>query len=176
MVNRKIAFGYERCNGTVQPCPLEAKVVQMMHTEYANGASFTKITAMLNAGSIPYHEPDKPWNKNMVARIIGNKIYTGTSGYPRLIDDALFQQVVDRKPAMGYTKDPEAKLIRALCRCAACGRKVSLHTSSKKWERWHCPHCGLLTGNATTKDVKMDLEKIITGLKRRSDIIRAQPD
>ena len=74
MAIRKRPFGYEMCRGQIQPCPAEAEVVRMLHEQYANGLSYRQLTAILNAGTVTYNEPDKPWNKNMVARILGNDI------------------------------------------------------------------------------------------------------
>ena len=77
MAIRKRPFGYEMCRGQIQSCPAEEEVVRMLHEQYANGLSYRQLTALLNAGTVSYNEPDKPWNKNMVARILGNDIYIG---------------------------------------------------------------------------------------------------
>ena len=74
---RKYAFGYEMRDGKIQPAGAEAEVVRMLHEQYAKGSSYRQLTELLNAGTVPYNEPDKSWNKNMVARILGNEIYIG---------------------------------------------------------------------------------------------------
>ena len=73
---RKYAFGYEMRGGRIQPAAAEAEVVRMLHERYAKGSSYRQLTDRLNAETVPYNEPNKPWNKNMVARILGNEIYS----------------------------------------------------------------------------------------------------
>ena len=128
MGNRRQPFGYEIRLGKIQPHPIEAPVVKLIYIKYADGMSYLQITAMLNAGSVSYNEPDKPWNKNMVARILGNEIYVGAKRYPQLVDDDVFQQVREQKPETGQYKDADARTIRSLCKCAACGAKATLRS------------------------------------------------
>jgi len=176
MGNRRQPFGYEIRLGKIQPHPIEAPVVKLIHIKYADGMSYLQITAMLNAGSVPYNEPDKPWNKNMVARILGNEIYIGAKGYPQLVDDDVFQQVRKQKPETGQYKDADARTIRSLCKCAACGAKATLRSNRRNWERWHCPSCGFLVSTATIPSVTEWLEKSISNLKMRPQIIRQTAD
>ena len=176
MGNRRQPFGYEIRLGKIQPHPIEAPVVKLIHIKYADGMSYLQITAMLNAGSVPYNEPDKPWNKNMVARILGNEIYVGAKGYPQLVDDDVFQQVREQKPETGQYKDADARTIRSLCKCAACGAKATLRSNRRNWERWHCPSCGFLVSTATIPTVTEWLEKSISNLKIHPQIVRQAAD
>ncbi len=176
MGNRRQPFGYEIRLGKIQPHPIEAPVVKLIHIKYADGMSYLQITAMLNAGSVPYNEPDKPWNKNMVARILGNEIYIGAKGYPQLVDDDVFQQVRKQKPETGQYKDADARTIRSLCKCAACGAKATLRSNRRNWERWHCPSCGFLVSTATIPSVTEWLEKSISNLKMHPQIVRQAAD
>ena len=45
--------------GKIEPVPAEAEVVRMLHERYASGSSYRQLTALLNAGTVPYNEPDK---------------------------------------------------------------------------------------------------------------------
>lgn len=95
---RKYTFGYEMRKGKIEPVPAEAEVVRMLHERYAGGSSYRQLTALLNAGTVPYNEPDKQWNKNMVARILGNVIYIGNKDYPPILDEVLLRKVQKMKP------------------------------------------------------------------------------
>lgn len=176
MGNRRQPFGYEIRLGKIQPHPIEAPVVKLIYIKYADGMSYLQITTMLNAGSVPYNEPDKPWNKNMVARILDNEIYVGAKGYPQLLDDDVFQQVREQKPETGQYKDADARTIRSLCKCAACGAKATLRSNRRNWERWHCPSCGFLVSTATIPSVTEWLEKSISNLKMHPQIVRQTAD
>ena len=175
MAIRKRPFGYEMCRGQIQSCPAEEEVVRMLHEQYANGLSYRQLTAILNAGTVPYNEPDKPWNKNMVARILGNDIYIGNKGYPPILEESLLRKVQAMKPDAGQTADTRAKMLRAMCRCASCGRKPAMNANAKGWQRWNCPECGALTSKATLQSVTEDLETILSELRVDSGCIEAKP-
>ena len=168
---RKYTFGYEMRKGKIEPVPAEAEVVRMLHERYAGGSSYRQLTALLNAGTVPYNEPDKQWNKNMVARILGNVIYIGNKDYPPILDEVLLRKVQEMKPDTGQTMDSRAKMIRSMCRCASCGRKPSMNSNAKGWQRWSCIECGTLTSNATLQTVTKDLEKIIADLQVNPTLI-----
>ena len=168
---RKYTFGYEMRKGKIEPVPAEAEVVRMLHERYASGSSYRQLTALLNAGTVPYNEPDKQWNKNMVARILGNVIYIGNKDYPPILDEVLLRKVQEMKPDTGQTMDSRAKMIRSMCRCASCGRKPSMNSNAKGWQRWSCIECGALTSKATLQTVTKDLEKIIADLQVNPTLI-----
>lgn len=54
MKNRKILYGYQIQNGEVVTTDTEAQVVSRVFTLYAGGASYQKISDVLNAEKIPY--------------------------------------------------------------------------------------------------------------------------
>lgn len=168
---RKYTFGYEMRKGKIEPVPAEAEVVRMLHERYVGGSSYRQLTALLNAGTVPYNEPDKQWNKNMVARILGNVIYIGNKDYPPILDEVLLRKVQEMKPDTGQTMDSRAKVIRSMCRCASCGRKPSMNSNAKGWQRWSCIKCGALTSKATLQTVTKDLEKIIADLQVNPTLI-----
>lgn len=68
MGNRKLPFGYKMVMGEIVVHPQEAQAVQGIYARYLTGASFNDITDHLKEKGPPY-DADKPWNKNMVARI-----------------------------------------------------------------------------------------------------------
>ena len=82
MANRKLAFGYEMQRGIVCVKTAEAAIVKEIYAAYIRGISYSQITDSLNAQAVPYNEPGKSWNKNMVARVLSNELYTGNETYP----------------------------------------------------------------------------------------------
>ena len=69
MGNRKQPFGYKMEFGEIVPQPREAEAVQSIYQQYLAGASFNQLAEQLQTEGVPY-DADKPWNKNMVARIL----------------------------------------------------------------------------------------------------------
>lgn len=98
MGNRKQPFGYQLVMGEIVPNPAEAELVRHIFQQYRSGATFGTLTAELRDQPIPYDE-GKLWNKNMVARILEDRRYTGTDGYPALIEPDELEQV-QRKRAI----------------------------------------------------------------------------
>ena len=60
--------------GEVVKNPPEAELVQRIFEKYLLGASLQTLTDALRDQEIPY-EAGKLWNKNMVARILGDRRY-----------------------------------------------------------------------------------------------------
>ena len=116
MGNRKLPFGYQMRFGDVIPHPDEAEAVQKIYQNYLAGASFRQIAEGLQAQGIPY-DGAKPWNKNMVARILENERYTGIGPFPALVPAELFRAVQDRRiqTAPERTQTPAQKELRKLC-------------------------------------------------------------
>lgn len=171
---RKYAFGYEMREGKIQPAAAEAEMVRMVHERYAKGSSYRQLTDLLNAGAVPYNEPDKSWNKNMVARILGNEIYIGQKGYPQILNEELLRQVQAMRPETGQVMDDRATLLRSMCRCAACGKKPSMNRNARGWQRWNCPECGALTSKATLQTVDGVVGDIVANLQANTGLIRSK--
>ena len=89
MGNRKQPFGYKMEFGEIVPQPQEAETVQSIYQKYLAGASFNQLTEQLQTEGIPY-DADKPWNKNMVARILEDDRYIGGKNFPALIETEQF--------------------------------------------------------------------------------------
>ena len=116
MGNRKQPFGYRMQFGEVVKNPPEAELVQRIFVKYLLGASLQALTDALRDQEIPY-EVGKLWNKNMVARILGDRRYCGQPGYPKLIDEDAFEAVTAKRTAKApQIRISEAqKVLRRLC-------------------------------------------------------------
>ena len=116
MGNRKLPFGYKMVMGEIVLHPQEAQAVQDIYTHYLVGASFNDITDHLKEKGPPY-DADKPWNKNMVARILEDGRYAGTERFPAILSAEQLQEAAqrrsERKPAVQITE--AQKSLRRLC-------------------------------------------------------------
>lgn len=96
MGNRKLPFGYRMELGVEVIHPEEAEVVRDIFSRYLAGESFKQLAERLSDQPIPYDE-GKPWNKNMVARILDDSRYAGTKGFPTIIETATLQAAAERR-------------------------------------------------------------------------------
>ena len=96
MGNRKLPFGYQMRMGEIVRNELEAKAVQDIFLQYTLGASLKEIAEQMSKTG-PSYDEGKPWNKNMVARILENAKYTGADSYPKLVDIKLFETTAEKR-------------------------------------------------------------------------------
>lgn len=114
--NRKLPFGYRMERGEVTEHPVEAEAVRDIFQRYLAGASYAALVEHLRDTG-PAYDGEKPWNKNMVARILENTKYTGDSGFLPVISQETFHkaQVRRKERAVPPTKTPAQKELRRLC-------------------------------------------------------------
>ena len=84
MNKRRQPFGYQICGGRVAVKCSEADIVKYIFRAYIGGASFNDIKLGLMNQPVSY-DGDKAWNKNMIARILGDRRYVGTDVYPQIL-------------------------------------------------------------------------------------------
>lgn len=94
--NRKQPFGYKLEKGVVINHPIEHGEVQYIYVAYEQGATFQMLADEMQKKGIPY-DGSKPWNKNMIARILADPRYIGMDGYPQLITERQFYSVAERR-------------------------------------------------------------------------------
>ena len=116
MKNRKQPFGYKMEFGEMVPQPQEAETVQSIYLQYLTGASFKQLAEQLQTEAVPY-DVDKPWNKNMVARILEDDRYIGGKDFPALIEAEQFHAAQERRKEMRSEckQTPAQKELRRLC-------------------------------------------------------------
>ena len=114
--NRKRPFGYRMEFGEVVLHQAEAETVRWIYDSYLAGASYNALVDKLRERGVPY-DGDKPWNKNMAARILADRRYTGEAGYPSIIPEGQFRmaQVRRQERANPCKKSPAQKELRRLC-------------------------------------------------------------
>ena len=116
MGNRKQPFGYRIELGVIVRHPQEAPLVEQIFRQYLSGASYNALVADLRSQPVPYDE-DKVWNKNMLARILEDKRYTGKGGYPAIIPAEVLARALEKRSAnQRPSQQTEAqKVLRRLC-------------------------------------------------------------
>lgn len=114
--NRKLPFGYKMEFGEIVIHPVEAVVVQKIFQQYISGESYKSLVDMLREQDVPYI-PGKPWNKNMVARILENKKYVGEDGWPVIVPAEQYEHANEKRTAKVTppTKTETQKVLRKLC-------------------------------------------------------------
>lgn len=116
--NRVLPFGYKMEFGRVVIFLEEASWVTYLFDQYILGASYKGLSDEMNGYGVRY-DGEKPWNKNMIARILQDCRYTGEGGFPRIIDPAVFQSSEEkrRKKATAPQKTEVQKILRRKCGC-----------------------------------------------------------
>lgn len=109
----------------------------------------SELAATLTKLQIPYSEKRTEWNKNMVARIIGNRKYTGADGFDPIIDLDIFKEAnlsKDQKIKKQHCHDNTTiGIFRARLICKECeSRMIRLYEKRNREQvRWICenPAC-----------------------------------
>lgn len=126
MGNRKQPFGYKVVMGEIVHHPQEAKLVEYIFRQYLSGSTFNALVVELRNQPTPY-DVGKVWNKNMVARILEDKRYTGDRGYPPIIEREMLNKVLDKRSTkqISAPKNEAQKLLR----------RLSGHTDTRQMEQ-----------------------------------------
>lgn len=121
--NRKQPFGYKIEQGQVVIDPVEEHWIQHLYRQYCLGATIRELTEFMNNTGVRY-DGDKPWNKNMVARILGDIRYTGEKDWPQVIDLELHRTVTEKKSkkAPAVQKTEAQTILRR-----KCDRRITPH-------------------------------------------------
>lgn len=104
--NRSIPFGYCVVNGINALNATEAEAVRKIFSDYISGKSLKAIAAEMK---IPYNVGKEVWNKNMVYRVLENRIYTGENGYPQIISTEDFEMAALIKAERNTYSKPAPK-------------------------------------------------------------------
>lgn len=146
MGKRKQPFGYCMDAGHIVIHPQEAETVQYVFRQYISGVSFSLITNALNIGAVPYDQ-GKPWNKNMVARILADYRYTGECGCPEIVSQ---------------------EDIAAVLRIRSCKQVPIQKTAAQKAIRQ-------LSGQSVTDAIELQVLDLLNSLCGRPEQLHVQP-
>ena len=164
--NRTQPFGYRMEYGKVVIDPNESRWVVYIYEQYILGESFKGLSDTLCGTGIHY-DGDKPWNKNMVARILQDRRYTGDGRYPPIIDICIFQQVDQKrnKKVAGSKVTNAQKILKK-----KSGGRITLHLEHEvlhlmnglagKPERIEIPDA-LARSNSIVEALQAELEELL---------------
>ena len=115
MGNRKQPFGYRMEHGEIAVHPQEADTVRCIFQNYLAGMGFAGLTEKLNAQDIRFY-PGRPWNKNMVARILKDTRYAGAKDFPPIIgdDELATVELIRAERSTPCEVTPKQKMLRRL--------------------------------------------------------------
>ncbi len=137
--NRAIPYGYQMVNGAMTTHEGESSVVKTIFQMYTEGSSYLTIANWLTSQDIRYMPTKPEWNKNMVARILQNKIYMGTEKYPPIIDQTQFHMSQSAQKPYTHTEPKDIKELKSLLVCNECGEKLRRRVKKDGTHRWFCP-------------------------------------
>ena len=169
MGNRKLPFGYQIKLGEVVVNPDEAKLVDGIFRWYISGDSYGVLVKKLREQSVPY-DVGKLWNKNMVARILEDKRYTGTKDFPMIISSEALASAQEKRSTkqVQVQKSPAQKLLRQL----------SGYTATEQMERQVLDLLNGLTGHPEQITAPPSVEKISSTVQLQREleaILEQQP-
>lgn len=164
MSNRKLPFGYKLLMGEVVIHPAEAAAVKEIFRRYLQeAASLKELADLLREQDVPYGE-GRVWNKNMVARILGDERYTGKTGYPQIIEPEALTSAAEKRAVRAQDQTPKTnKVMRRLCRRPVTDvieRQVTglLHTLIREPELIQVPK---QSGSIKTSTPQTELDKAL---------------
>lgn len=111
--------------------PSTAPIAQRVFEMVAEGATTGEVARRLNEECVsPPRKSSRAWEPRTVSRIVENRSYMGENGYPRLIDQALFERALGNLQRLdpvavaarkGGRKSPEEYFLRGIAKCSRCG-------------------------------------------------------
>lgn len=164
--NRIIPYGYKIENGKLTIEPEEKHIVVRIYERYADGESYMQIAERLTALGVRYTPEKDQWNKNMVARVLQNKIYLGNDKYPTIIHSQLHQSAEEQTKPYTHRMDKDMKALKPYLVCSECGERLQRRLKSTGVERWYCPkdtdHISLkVSDESLAKDIKELQQKLL---------------
>lgn len=146
---RSVLYGYKCVGGNVEFNDDEKIVVSNIFRRYSTGESLLKIAEGLNEQRVEYKPGVCGWNKARLARIIDDERYTGKNGYPRIIDETVYENSRKLKERKNVQKNVDKTAgvfqIQVPIRCAECGGQMirKFDCRRKRKTKWICknPAC-----------------------------------
>lgn len=175
---RSVLYGYKCVGGNIEFNDDEKIVVLNIFHRYSTGESLLKIAECLNEQRVEYKPGVCGWNKARLARIIDDERYTGKNGYPRIIDETVYENSRKLKERKNVQKNVDKTAgvfqIRIPIRCAECGGQMirRVDCRRKRKTKWRCnnPACKKETFISDDETLAR-LTKIINGMISNPDTI-----
>ena len=148
MKMRNIPFGYRMENGKIVLHTTESQAVKDIFSDYLGGQSLLKIAQSLNEQQVEYLPGTTGWNKARLKRIIEDKRYIGSDGYPSIIEQSIYEKAQAVRASRNTQKslDRTADIFRLQLPvlCEKCGEPMQRRHDSRTTyrEKWVCKTCG----------------------------------
>ncbi len=95
---KRISFGYNRGPANqIELHPTQALAVKLIYESYADRQSIASIIKMMENAEIPSPQNKSRWSKQTVANILSNPHYVGSTDYPQIIEQILYNSVQTQK-------------------------------------------------------------------------------
>ena len=141
---RNVLYGYKCVDGNIECNNAEKIVVLNIFRMYSVGESLLKIAEGLNEQRVEYKPGVCGWNKARLARIIDDERYTGKNGYPKIIDETIYENSRKLKERKNVQKNVDKTAgvfqIQIPIRCAKCGGQMirRVDCRRKRKTKWRC--------------------------------------
>lgn len=177
MKNRVVPFGYQIADGKLGIHPDESEVVKWIFTVYAKGQSYRAIAEKLCHGRVRYHADTPQWNKHMVKRILENTCYTGTNGYPQLVDEAALRKAAGIREGRerGYSIPPaHLAAVKGRVFCEHCGSLI-VRTPRRRPAPWICQNESCCITATNDRDLFAGLVALMNAITENPGVIDIPP-
>lgn len=147
MKTRNIPFGYTMENGKIIFHPTESQAVQDIFSDYLDGQSLLKIAQRLNERQVEYLPEVAGWNKARLKRIIEDKRYIGSDGYPPIIEQSIYNKAqavrASRNTQKSLDRTADIFKLQLPVLCEKCGEPMQRKHDSRTTyqEKWVCKSC-----------------------------------
>ena len=147
MKQRIVPLGYTMDGGNISVNESEADTVREITEQYLSGKSLKDIAEMLSEKQIEYMPGKTDWNRSRIKRIIEDKRYIGTDGYPPILTERehTAMQTIKAEKNTQKNTDPSNDIFKleAQVTCPSCGgrmhRRYDKRRKATTW--WQCPDC-----------------------------------
>lgn len=162
MANRTVLFGYSYINGKIEIEPLTADIVKEIFNQYLDNKSLLEISNMLNKLHIEYKPGVVGWNKSRIKRLLEDERYSGSKGYPQLIEPDVMRKAESIKKSKNnqFETDRSSKIysISPYVVCPSCKAKMK-RTNEKRnsiRNRWKCSNLSCVCSVAINDEDLID--------------------
>ena len=180
MKTRNIPFGYRMENGKIGLHPTESQAIKDIFLDYLDGQSLLKIAQSLNERQVEYMVGATGWNKARLKRIIEDKRYIGSDGYPPIIE----QRIYNKAQAVRASRNTQKNLDRTAdifklqlpVLCEKCGEPMQRKHDSRTTyqEKWVCKSCGGVI-KISDKDFLSAITECVNYLIAELGILQSDP-
>lgn len=146
-------------------------MVERIYADYLEFFSARHIAEALNIIGIAYKN-GRPWNKNVIYRILDDARYVGEGEYPLIICRETWEKVSQQRRSNKIQYMDTAFLeVRRKMVCAHCEGQLMRNQQNRKAAWWECKKCGMQTRIIEDADAYQSVFTKIDRLLRNQESI-----